>query len=88
MSQIDRNMRAFGALAVASPLAGRDEPWGAHARRVAHTTLIGLVDAILTWRERAQMRRRLMTLDDRLLKDIGVTRSEAHGEAEKPIWRV
>jgi uncharacterized protein YjiS (DUF1127 family) len=55
---------------------------------VAHTTLIGLVDAILTWRERAQMRRRLMTLDDRLLKDIGVTRSEAHGEAEKPFWRV
>ena len=46
------------------------------------------VDALLTWRERAQMRRQLLMLDDRLLKDIGISRLEAMHEAEKPFWRV
>ena len=46
------------------------------------------VDTILTWRERATTRRHLLSLDDRLLKDIGITRTQAFGEAEKPFWRV
>jgi uncharacterized protein YjiS (DUF1127 family) len=90
MSQIDRKMRALGSYAVASPLHGatlrhRHEPWNAQA---LHSALSRIVDAILTWRERAQMRRRLLSLDDRMLKDIGITRAEAHGEAEKPFWQV
>ena len=46
------------------------------------------VDVISTWRERARMRRQLLLLDDRLLRDIGITRLEARSEAEKPFWQV
>ena len=40
-----------------------------------------------TWFERSRQRRALAELDDRLLDDIGVTRSEARREAAKPLWR-
>ena len=36
---------------------------------------------------RRRERRALAALDDRLLRDIGVTRYEAAREAEKPFWR-
>jgi uncharacterized protein YjiS (DUF1127 family) len=34
------------------------------------------------------MRRRLLNLDDRMLRDVGISRAEVHGEAAKPFWRV
>ena len=40
------------------------------------------------WRERAQQRRALAELDDRLLRDIGLTRMEVKFESRKPFWRV
>ena len=45
------------------------------------------VDAVLTWDERARERRHLMELSDHMLRDIGISRAEAFGEAEKPLWR-
>jgi uncharacterized protein YjiS (DUF1127 family) len=60
------------------------EPW----LRQASQTIERAVDAILTWRERVRMRRQLLSLDDRLLKDIGITRLQAQSEAEKPFWQV
>ena len=42
---------------------------------------------VATWIERARQRRVLATLDDRLLADIGVTRTEAEFEGKKPFWR-
>ncbi len=39
------------------------------------------------WTSRSRQRRALAELDDRLLRDIGVTRYEAACEAEKPFWR-
>lgn len=39
------------------------------------------------WRERAQQRRRLMELDDRLLRDIGLSRADAEREGRKPFWK-
>ncbi len=39
------------------------------------------------WRERARQRHVLATLDDRMLKDIGVSRATARMEVEKPFWR-
>lgn len=32
-------------------------------------------------------RRDLAEMDDRMLKDLGVSRAQAHFEANKPIWR-
>jgi len=45
-----------------------------------------LVLALLRWQELAQQRRRLLSLDDDMLKDIGITRAEAMQEGTRPFW--
>jgi uncharacterized protein YjiS (DUF1127 family) len=42
---------------------------------------------IREWRRRARSRRELLALDDRVLKDIGITRLDALYDATKPFWR-
>ena len=37
--------------------------------------------------ERHRQRRQLMEMDDRQLKDIGITREQAEQEARKPSWK-
>jgi len=39
------------------------------------------------WFERAAQRRRLGELEDRMLKDIGVSRGEAYRESSKWFWQ-
>lgn len=34
----------------------------------------------------AHQRRQLATLDDHLLADIGISRTQAHAEAAQPVW--
>lgn len=46
--------------------------------------VVGLVGR---WQARSDQRRRLATLDERLLSDIGVKREQALNEAEKPFWQ-
>ncbi len=46
-----------------------------------------LLDTLLLWQERESQRRQLMQMDDRLLKDIGVSRTRARAEFDKPFWR-
>jgi uncharacterized protein YjiS (DUF1127 family) len=41
---------------------------------------------IAEWRTRARSRSELMTLSDRTLLDIGVSRIDAVFEASKPFW--
>ena len=38
-------------------------------------------------RERYRQRKQLMEMDDRQLKDIGITPEQAEQEARKPIWK-
>ena len=45
-----------------------------------------LWDTLYLWSTRAHQRARLAELDDRMLKDIGLGRSEAYREAAKPFW--
>jgi len=40
------------------------------------------------WLERSRQRGALAGLDDRLLRDIGVTLEQARREAAKPFWSV
>jgi uncharacterized protein YjiS (DUF1127 family) len=42
---------------------------------------------ISLWIERRRQRDALAGLDDRALRDIGITRTEAARECEKPFWR-
>jgi uncharacterized protein YjiS (DUF1127 family) len=42
---------------------------------------------IARWIERTRQRQALATLDDGMLRDIGITRAEAVREWKKPFWR-
>ena len=45
------------------------------------------VRAVLFWMERSRQRRALAELDDRLLRDIGLTREDARQECANPYWK-
>ncbi len=42
---------------------------------------------LLLWQRRADQRRALAQLDDRMLLDLGLSRSEVAVELRKPFWR-
>lgn len=46
-----------------------------------------VVDLLLTWSDRMRQRRHLAELDDRLLRDIGVSRADIEAEISRPFWR-
>jgi uncharacterized protein YjiS (DUF1127 family) len=46
-----------------------------------------LLDAVLTWQERARQRHAMATMDEHALKDIGLSRSDVVAESTKPFWR-
>jgi uncharacterized protein YjiS (DUF1127 family) len=46
------------------------------------------VDLLLTWRERARQRRQLRSLNDHMLRDLGLTRADVMAESSKPFWRL
>jgi len=50
---------------------------------------IGLfaVAVLREWCRRSRERTQLASLDDRMLRDIGVTRGEVLAEINKPFWR-
>lgn len=56
-------------------------------RRGGLRTAIRWADALVTWLERDCQRRALLRLDERMLRDIGLSRADVEREAEKPFWR-
>ena len=58
--------------------------WSRRAALVSGHVFLALKD----WQEQSRQRRALLSLDDRMLRDIGVGRSAAAAEARKPFWRV
>jgi uncharacterized protein YjiS (DUF1127 family) len=42
---------------------------------------------IAGWIDRARQRKALAGLDERMLRDIGITRYDAERECSKPFWR-
>jgi uncharacterized protein YjiS (DUF1127 family) len=56
----------------------------------ARAALVRIIELIALWRRRAAARRELQALcelDDYILRDIGLTRSELRQEATRPFWR-
>ena len=49
--------------------------------------LVAMVKQISYWYQVHRQRQALYKLDDTLLKDIGISRSDALQEAEKPFWK-
>jgi len=45
------------------------------------------IELLLKWQERATQRHNLAALDNRALKDVGLTRADAVGESAKPFWQ-
>ena len=41
---------------------------------------------IVIWQERAEQRQALTELNSHMLKDIGISQSDAYREARKPFW--
>lgn len=57
------------------------------AGRAAFAALAACVSTVLVWRERSRARRRLASLDDRMLRDIGLDRAAIWAESQKPFFR-
>jgi uncharacterized protein YjiS (DUF1127 family) len=73
---------AYSNAAAASAGLDRHVP----AARPVHGTR-GLFGTLFTWQSRIDDRQRLRELDDRLLADMGITRTDALHESRKPFWK-
>ena len=63
-------------------------PFSHHRKRRAASDVAGLVlTTFREWRRRAHGRAELARLDDRMLRDIGITRADAEFLSNKPFWR-
>jgi len=80
MQEVAMSTRLSPDLACQSPTLGRR----AAKRRGSLSVRLALAGAWRRWRTR----RMIGELDERLLKDIGASPSDAREEANKPFWRV
>ena len=62
-------------------------PAGTSRSKQGVARVLSLFEPLLTWEARIRQRRQLAEMDDRLLQDTGITRTEANFEAAKPFWR-
>ncbi|MFO1036635.1 MAG: DUF1127 domain-containing protein [Geminicoccaceae bacterium] len=68
----------------------RTAPWtaGLHVtRQIGRMASVVAVQAS-AWHERRRQRRALLSLDDHMLKDLGLTRADAWREGRKPFWEI
>jgi uncharacterized protein YjiS (DUF1127 family) len=49
--------------------------------------LAARIDQLLLWLDRSRQRRRLGELDDRMLRDIGLSRTTVWAEQQKWFWQ-
>ncbi|HEY1300939.1 MAG TPA: DUF1127 domain-containing protein [Stellaceae bacterium] len=47
----------------------------------------GVFATLRTWRRRSRERAELAALDERMLRDIGITRIDAEFLSSKPFWK-
>lgn len=66
-----------------APQAKRRIEWG----RLPTAVLRRAVAVLREWRRRSRERAQLACLDERMLRDIGVSRGDVLREINKPFWR-
>ena len=81
MSQTFINESSCGHRAASSP-----NVWSRFVHAV-DGRLDAVVDTLLVWQRQRKDRLHLMSLDDRLLRDIGISNADVDREASKPFWR-
>lgn len=70
-----------------SPTARILSPLTAATRLPLTAVFAVKVAALITqWDHRHRSRNALRTLDDYMLEDVGLTRAQAHKEAQRPFW--
>jgi uncharacterized protein YjiS (DUF1127 family) len=75
------------------PLSGNWRPPSAKAapgaewRRLRKAALVNAATLLREWRRRSRDRAQLATLDERMLRDIGVSPGDVWAETSKPFWR-
>lgn len=52
----------------------------------ASGAIFAMVDRVTLWLDRIEQRRHLASLDDHLLRDIGVSRTDVQNEVAKRFW--
>ncbi len=57
------------------------------AGRKLAAALYGILNRLVVWQERASQRTHLAALEDRFLKDMGLSHADVAAEAAKPFWR-
>ncbi len=67
-------------------IARHDGAWTRFVRAI-DAKLATAVDTLLVWQRRHRDRMHLMSMDDRLLRDIGISYADVDHEASKPFWR-
>ena len=64
---------------------------GALRRRISRqgpwSVLSRSLDRLREWRQRSHGRRELAALDERMLRDIGLSQADVWREVNKPFWR-
>ena len=81
--------QAFAVLPRLADLDGGSFASAPRAGRAAHSSVRpSLWQRIAAWNRVARERRRLLEMDDHILKDIGLTREEAYREAMRPFWDI
>jgi uncharacterized protein YjiS (DUF1127 family) len=85
-----RKLRTKGELSPATSSCPDRIPqetrWQASPGRLGGS-LSGVCAALREWRRRRNGRLELARLDERMLRDIGLTRVDAEYEINKPFWR-
>ena len=49
--------------------------------------MVTAFDALMTWQDRDEQRRRLRSCGERTLKDLALSRCDTEAEGCKPFWR-
>ena len=67
--------------------AAGDRIGAGHFRGLLRAAALRAFATLLLWQRRASERHALASLDDRMLRDLGLSRSEVVWESRKPFWR-
>jgi uncharacterized protein YjiS (DUF1127 family) len=73
-------------LELQSPLTRPRNSFALRAAAALLTWLFLGFELLAAWQERARQRRHLQALDDRLLRDIGLSRADVEFESSKRFW--
>ncbi len=58
-----------------------------HFRGPIRVAALRALATLRLWQRRTKQRHALASLDDRILRDLGLSRSEVAWESRKPFWR-